>query len=256
MAILFILTKINIIKMNLWWKLSPLFWGLILLIALFIPMQFSAPAGKALVVQYSVPIVPNVGGQVIEVPIKANVDLKKGDVLFKIDPIPYEAAREQVEAQLELAQIRLNQANELVKNNAVSRYQLEQYQAQVKQFEAALRAADYNLEQTVVKAPADGFVTNLALRPGARVSQIPLAQAMAFVENTERVIGAQIYQGHLRFVKPGLDAEVTFKLFPGKVYKAKVDYVVRASATGQTSASGSMVVLGLHCPLCQRQSLY
>jgi hypothetical protein len=38
-GVLFLLVKVNIIKLNLWWKLSPLVWVLVLLIAFFIPMQ-------------------------------------------------------------------------------------------------------------------------------------------------------------------------------------------------------------------------
>ncbi len=38
-------------------------------------------------------IVPDVAGEVIEVPVEANKPLKAGDVLFRIDPVPYEAQR-------------------------------------------------------------------------------------------------------------------------------------------------------------------
>ncbi len=241
-ALLALLVKLKVIKLTLGWKLSPVIWMTLLLIFLFIPMQFWAPSGSVLVVQHSVPIAPNVSGEVIEVAVGQEQDVKKGDVLFKIDPTPYIAARDQVMAQLELAQIRLEQTKALRAKDAVSVYELEQYQAQVKQLKAGLDNAEYNLAQTVVIAPADGFATNVALRPGTRVAAFPVAQAMAFVENSERVIGAQILQGHLRFVEPGLDAEVTFKLFPGKVYNAKVGHVVRATATGQELPSGSMVV--------------
>jgi len=235
-----LLVALKVIKLNFWWKLSPIAWMLLLIIALFIPMQFWAPGGPVLVFQSSVPIVPSVSGEVIEIPVKANQQTKKGDVLFKIDPVPYIAVRDQVQAQLELAQIRLKETKVLRKKNAVSIYELEQYHAQVKQLKAALVAAEYNLDKTVVRAPADGFPTNLALREGVRVVSAPLRQAMAFVKN-ERVIGAQIQQGHLRFVEPGLAAEVTFKLLPGKVFPAQVEYVIPALATGQSQASGDMV---------------
>lgn len=241
LMVLGLLVKLNVIKMTLWWKISPVVWVVFLLVALFIPMQFWAPSGQALVFQYSVPIVPNVAGQVVTVPIEANANLKKGDTLFTIDTTPYIAARDQVEAQLELARISLAQTQELASRNLESQMKLDQDLAQVKQLEASLLNAEYNLEQTTVRAPADGFVTNLALRPGARVSPIPLAQTMAFVENAERVIVAQIPQGYLRLIKPGQSAEVTFKLFPGKIFNASVEYVIKASAAGQVMAGGSMV---------------
>ena len=47
-----------------------------------------APQGPALVLRNSVAIVPDVAGEVIDVPVTPNTPLKAGDVLFKIDPIP------------------------------------------------------------------------------------------------------------------------------------------------------------------------
>lgn len=240
-AILALLIKIKVLKPTLWWKLSPAVWMLALFIGLFVPMQFWAPSGPVWVMQRSAPIGATVRGLVTEVPVQPNVDLKKGAILFKIDPVPYRAARDQVKAQLELARIRLKETQELIRQNAVSIYELEQYRAQVKQLKASLMNAEYNLSQTVVRAPADGFVTNVALRPGTRVGAAALSQAMIFVENSQRVIAAQIPQGYLRYIKPDLDAEVTFKIFPGKVFSAKVEYVIQANSLGQVKASGNMI---------------
>lgn len=240
-VLLVILAKVNVIKMNLWWKISPIVWVLVLFIGLFIPMQFWAPSGSAMVVQYSVPIVPNVSGQVIEVAAKPNVDLKKGDLLFKIEPEPFEAALEQVQAQLALAKVRLADAETLFKTGAGSESSVQRYQAQVAQFQAGVKSAKFNLAQTEVRAPADGFVTNLALRAGTRVASFPISQAMAFVENSERLIAVQIPQSYVRFLQVGQSAELTFKLFPGVVYPAQVVQLVRANAAGQMKASGDMI---------------
>src|SRR6185437_8839117 len=49
-------------------------------------------------------------------------------------------------------------------------FDVEQRQAEVKQLKAQLESARWNLDKTVVRAPADGYVTNIALRKGARVS--------------------------------------------------------------------------------------
>ena len=53
---------------------------------LFIPMGWGAPQGPALVVRNAVSIVPDVAGEVTDVPVSANAPLKAGDVLFTIDP--------------------------------------------------------------------------------------------------------------------------------------------------------------------------
>jgi multidrug resistance efflux pump len=57
-----------------------------------------------------IPIVPRVTGQVTEVPIEPNRPIKKGDVLFKMDPVPFEAKKKAAEATLQAAKHQLNNA--------------------------------------------------------------------------------------------------------------------------------------------------
>jgi multidrug resistance efflux pump len=99
-VVLVVMIKLKIIGLTLWWKISPLVWMLLLFIVLFIPMQWGAPAGNVTQYQYVVEIVPNVSGTIIEVPIEGNRPLKKGDVLFKIDPRPYQYKVAQIKAAL------------------------------------------------------------------------------------------------------------------------------------------------------------
>jgi multidrug resistance efflux pump len=71
------------------------------LMVLFLFLNIMAPASDDVRAQnYIVPIVPRVTGQVVEVPIEPNRPIKKGDVLFKIDPVPFEAALKASEAKL------------------------------------------------------------------------------------------------------------------------------------------------------------
>ena len=91
LLILFLLVWFKVVNFNLFWKISPLIVLLVLLIGLFIPMGWGAPSGPVLLVRQSVQIVPNVAGEVIEVPVSPNVPLKVNDVLFRIDPVPFQA---------------------------------------------------------------------------------------------------------------------------------------------------------------------
>ena len=59
------------------------------------------------VVKYVVPIVSQVRGRVIEVPVENNRPVKKGDVLFRIDPTPYESEVQSLEAQLASAEAKV-----------------------------------------------------------------------------------------------------------------------------------------------------
>ena len=78
--------QLGIVRFNLFWKASPFIVLLLLNFGLFIPMGWGAPQGPALVVRNAVSIVPDVAGEVTEVPVTANTPLKAGDVLFRIDP--------------------------------------------------------------------------------------------------------------------------------------------------------------------------
>jgi len=84
---------------------------IIALTILILFMNIVAPSSSDVRAQnYVIPIVPRVTGQVTEVPIEPNRPIKKGDVLFKIDPVPFEAAEKAAEATLRGAQDQLNNA--------------------------------------------------------------------------------------------------------------------------------------------------
>jgi multidrug resistance efflux pump len=84
---------------------------IIALTILILFMNICAPSSSDVRAQnYVIPIVPRVTGQVTEVPIEPNRPIKKGDVLFKIDPLPFEAAEKAAEATLRGAQDQLNNA--------------------------------------------------------------------------------------------------------------------------------------------------
>lgn len=238
LVILFILVKLKIVSFNLFWKVSPVIVLLLLLIGLFIPMGWGAPQGSALVVRNSVQIVSDVAGEVSEVPVQANKPIKAGDVLFKIDPTPYRATVDALTAQLKFAQLRLSQMTELYQRDAGRGFDVEQRQSEVDQLKGQLEGAQWNLDKTTIRAPTDGYVTNLALRKGARVANLPLAPVMAFIDTSDTLIGVELAQIDARYVAPGQDVEVTFKYLPGQVFPGKVETVLQAIATGQAQTSG------------------
>jgi RND family efflux transporter MFP subunit len=242
LVILFILVKLKVVPFNLYWKISPILVVLLLAIGLFIPMNWGAPQGAVLVVRNSVAIVPDVAGEVVDVPVVANAPLKAGDVLFKIDPVPYQSQVDALDAQYKLEQLRLSQMTQLQQTAAGRAFDVQQRQATVDQLKAQLAGAKWNLDKTVVRAPADGYVTNVALRKGARVANLPLSPAMAFIDTSETLIGVEIAQNDARYIAPGQPVEVTFKFMPGSVYTGKVDTVLQAIGTGQVQTSGLAVL--------------
>ena len=173
--------------------------------------------------------------------VTANVPLKAGDVLFKIDPTPYSAQVKAIEAQLRLSKTRLAQMTQLFERDSGRGFDVEQRQSEVDQLSGQLEGAQWNLDKTIVRAPADGYVTNLALRKGARVASLPLSPVMAFIDTSDTIVGVEINQIDARYIAPGQEAEITFKFVPGRIYAGKVESVLQAIATGQTQTSGTAV---------------
>jgi RND family efflux transporter MFP subunit len=128
----------------------------------------------------SVEIRPRVSGYITEVHIEAGAIIKKGDLLYVIDPRPYQAdfdraaaEFERMQAQLKLAQIELDRAKELRTKNTISASEFDQkaatYQgasAAAASAEAAKNSAALNLEFTQIKSPIDGRVSDARITLG------------------------------------------------------------------------------------------
>jgi multidrug resistance efflux pump len=307
---------------------------IVALTALILTLNVVAPSTNDVrVFKYVVQILPQVRGRVIEVPVEPNRLVKKGQLLFRIDPTPYQndlnlakaklgaaeaqfataganlvdagAGARQLQEQLnsasaqvralqprvELARMRVRQNRELVATGAGDRFALEQAEANLVELEAQLAKASadeaqvaqklsgrvngeqatvaaaraqlatakaqvdsaradvanaqWNLDQTTVYAPADGYAINVQLRPGSYVVSMPLAPAMSFVEEDLQVI-ALYAQNELVWVKPGDHAEFALSTHPGRVLKAKVDSIVWAQGQGQVAQSGQLPQTGVY----------
>ena len=243
-AILALFVWLRFIPFNLFWKISPVLVLLLLLVGLFIPMGWGAPSGSAAVIRNSVQIIPSVAGEVIDVPVAANTPVKAGDVLFRIDPTTYQAQVQAIEAQLKLAELRLGQFSELQRRDTGRAFDVQERQSEVDQLKAQLDSAKWNLDRTTVRAPADGYVTNLALRKGARVTgQSPV---MAFIDTSEAILGVEIPQISVRYVEVGQPVEITFKAFAGRSSPERSRRCCRPSRPGSRSPAV--------WPSCRRRS--
>ncbi|MDP9291569.1 MAG: efflux RND transporter periplasmic adaptor subunit [Verrucomicrobiota bacterium] len=128
----------------------------------------------------SVEIRPRVSGYITEIHFEAGAIIKKGDLLYVIDPRPYQAdfdraaaELERMQAQLKLSQIELDRAKELRTKNTISASEFDQkaatYQGSVaaaSSAEAAKNSAALNLEFTQVKSPIDGRVSDARITLG------------------------------------------------------------------------------------------
>src|SRR3984893_10804998 len=135
----------------------------------------------------SVEIRPRVSGYITEVHIEAGAIIKKGDLLYVIDPRPYQAdfdraaaEFERMQAQLKLSQIELDRAKELRAKNTIAASEFDQkaatYQgssAAASSAEAAKNSAALNLEFTKVTSPIDGRLSDARITVGNLVQPGP-----------------------------------------------------------------------------------
>jgi multidrug resistance efflux pump len=78
----------------------------------------------------------------------------------------------------------------------------------VVRLQAELGDAQFNLEQTVVRAPGPGYVTQMALRPGMYVIPAPLRPVMVFVHKDDQELAGGFQQNALQRVRAGDEAEI------------------------------------------------
>jgi RND family efflux transporter MFP subunit len=125
-----------------------------------------------------VQVSPDVNALVTEVRVKDNQSVEKGDVLFVLDRPRFELALRQAEASVAADEVALAQAkreserNRNLKDLATTE-QVEEGQSKVDQLVAQLNSARvqrdlarHNLDRTTIRAPVNGIVTNVELRPG------------------------------------------------------------------------------------------
>lgn len=294
------------IPLNKWTVPTAILGGVLLIGSLLILMNFNHPYGKyAKEVFVSVPIVPAVKGIVVSVDATPNTPLKKGDILFQIDPKPFEIkvakkkaqlaeAEQQVkqnESQLQAAKASVKKAvadrdraktsyNRYAKGAAsggrggvfseqevenrrqlylaseagleaaradqqrtqlIFESEIDGVNTRVAQLRADLDAVEYDLERTVVRAPSDGIITQVTLRPGVMAVPIPLSPTMIFIPDQGCEVIGSFWQNSLQRMKPGHKAEVIIDAVPGHVFTGKVKTVLPAMSEGEVQVSGNLV---------------
>ncbi|BBO03387.1 MULTISPECIES: HlyD family secretion protein [Bradyrhizobium] len=260
--------------------------------------NYLTPSGRVTVTGRVVEVTPNVTGQIVAIPVKPNVPVKKDDLLFQIDSAPFQykvmqlqaslaAAKQQTEilksnyeqatanvtgltAQVAYNRKRLADIQTLASDDANSQFQAQDKQVQyetvsaqlgsakaaqqsaklaldseiggvntsVAQLQAQLDNATWELSQTAVRAPADGYVTVLALSVGDRALQA--RSAMSFIVESEITLVGMFSQNGFQAIKEGAPVDIVFDNVPGRIYHAKIIAIPRGVGQGQIAVSGTL----------------
>jgi len=230
--------KLKWLPFNRTWKIT--IWTAALVICLVVlgALQYYTPISKLAVVDaHTQRIYPVVSGRIDKVFVSRSDSVSAGDKLFSIDPRPFQYAVDNGTATLKLADIALDDARKLIKKGAIAKFTLDQRQAERDKARAELSTAQYNLDNTVVQAPADGIVSLAALRPGQRIN--PSTTALNFIATDELWIAAAFKQNGLGNIAAGQQVMISFMSAPGVIYETRVATVPAGVVQGQLTPEDS-----------------
>jgi multidrug resistance efflux pump len=199
-----------------------------------------------------VPVAPDVSGFVTEVLVGDNQQVRRGDVLFRIDRARYDIALKQAEAvqlgrraMLEEANADLERYSALTPGVVVSKQRMDQViavqgsaQAAYDQAVADVALAKLNLERSEVRASVSGVVTNMELRPGTYLT--PGKGVMALLDSdTLRVEG---YFEETKLPRIHLGDAVSVRLLGSKhALRGRVESVAAGIEDRDRSAGTSLL---------------
>lgn len=204
---------------------------------------------------YTTPIVSEVKGRVEEVAVKANEPVKAGDVLFRLGSTGYRinvetarAAYDRAAAAYGGSRREYERAMELLQKKTISQQAVDTARDamtfaynEAKRLRSTLEDAQHDLNRTEVRAPADGFVTQLRLEPGAMAVPMPVAPLMTFVNTSKQDFLAAFRQNVLQEIDPGDTAELAFDALPGRIVRGEVERILPVIAEGQLSPGGELL---------------
>ena len=167
-----------------------------------------------------VAIAPDVSGLITQVNVHDNQLVKKGQILFTIDQPRYQKALEEAQADVAYYQVLAQEKRqEAGRRNrlgvqAMSREEIDQANNvlqtvlhQLAKAQATRDLAKLDLERTVIRAPADGWVTNLNVYTGEFITRG--STAVALVKQNSFYVLAYMEETKLEGVRPGYRAEIT-----------------------------------------------
>lgn len=199
--------------------------------------KYYVSTDDAYVNAHVVQIAPRITGQVNELYVTNNQYVKAGQPLFNLDPMPFMVALEKAKAQVAMNQATLTNAQstakrtlELVRRKFLSQQAgdnasaaLQLADASLKLAQAQLNQASLDLTWTEVKAPTQGWITNLTLRVGDNIAaNQPL---FALVSDHEFWIDANFKETELEHIRPGQQATIQVDTYPHHPFTGVIESI-------------------------------
>jgi HlyD family secretion protein len=215
-----------------------------------------------------------ISGQVTDVLVDYNSEVKKGEVLARIDPSTYEAQIAQGNAQIANAQASLRQAQATLANAELdytrkadlgqqklvaqsdvdlaraardqARAQVNAAQASIRQQTASTQTTRVNLDRTVIRSPVDGVVLTRSIEPGQTVAaSLQAPELFTIAEDLSKMkIELAVDEADIGQVKVGQSVSFTVDAFADRQFRGEVQQV-RLSATTTSNVVTYPVVVSV-----------
>lgn len=213
-----------------------------------------------------------ISGQVTEILVDFNSQVKKGDVLARIDPSTYEAQIQQGTAQIASAKASLAQAQATLRNAELdyqrkldlgkqklvaqsdvdlaratldqARAQVNSAQASINQQTASTQTTRVNLDRTVIRSPVDGVVLTRKIEPGQTVAaSLSAPELFTIAEDLGKMkIELAVDESDIGQVKVGQVVTFTADAFADRQFKGTVEQVRLAATTTNNVVTYPVVV--------------
>jgi multidrug resistance efflux pump len=167
----------------------------------------------------------------------ADIDKLTGEQALSV----FRAQDTQVQQETVSAQLQAAKAAQLNAKLAMDS-QIGGVNTTVAQIQAQLGDAKWDLDQTTVRAPADGTVTLLALTVGDRAS--PASAVMSFIVTDDIMLIGMFSPNGFETIKLGAAVKLVFEDRPGRVYHGKIVAIPQGVGQGQVAVSGTLAKSG------------
>ena len=161
-----------------------------------------------------------------------------------------EATLQETQADLDRSRLRLESQINGVNTDVIrakaqlneAEANLQAARAKITSVQGELDQANYYLENTTMVAPEDGHIINLQVIPGMVAGSYRIGAIASFIVDKDRYVLGNFFQEHLKYVKPGQPVEVALDLYPGQIFKGKVDTIWAGNGAGQLLPSGELPI--------------
>jgi len=163
-------------------------------------------------------------GELIKLPAKAGMKIKKGQLLAELDPSDFQLTVDEQQAKYDLAKIQYDRVEELVKKQLIPRSDFDKAKSGLLTATADLKMAKAKLSYTQLRAPFDGIISKLNVKNHENVRQNEVILVIQTTNNIEIVFNlseniiSRIKNGRGKEIHP----DVVFDTYPDKRYSTNV----------------------------------